>query len=278
MFLCIASGEHSKLPDIAINFRAREQDNYQGNQRALLLCLDHFFSSPPKIQAARTADVLSTLSIFYQYVSILRHAALATVYPDRLQKLFGFKVSEDHTYFLPAGTLLYEYSHEFRVPAIHSDESGMTVSEWEFSNLYRMCIFRRMRIRILQENDVCRRSQAFTPCINYSIGGQCNRIDCQNAHIPSKDLNADWYIARLRLYFVQIQIMQTLDVGRRDKYEIQRFVPFPNSQNLQLLNVNPTVTGWDSSTKPFIPLISSMAHLRIWYSKESPKHLELSQS
>lgn len=224
MFLCIASGDHSKLPGIGIKFQARE-----GNQRCLLLCLDHFFSTPIKIQAARTKDVSNTLSMFHRYVSLLRMAAWETKFTDRFQQLFGFKVSEDHTYFLRTGTFLHRCSLSARISDSRSDETGITVSEWDFFRVYRNYLLERLRSRILQENEVCQKTQAFAPCINYSLSGQCNRTECQHAHIPTKDLTVEWYNARLGLYFIQIQILQVVELNRKRKYDIQRLVSFPDS-------------------------------------------------
>lgn len=194
-----------------------------GEIAAPLLCLDHFFTSPPKIQAASNKDVSSVLQLFQKYIRLLRRISVdqTLVANPSVLKLFAIQES-DQIFLLPSGSYLHKFVLDHKVAVMRVTEEGAFVPPRETSWAINQAATHRLRIRILQEDDMCRKARAFSPiCLSDAVYKQCNRIDCSRRHLDLPKLSAEWYTVQIRVYLQQFVILQVLFLHTRHS---RRFV------------------------------------------------------
>lgn len=206
------SGDSTRLPHLGRNFYL------QKNMPAALLCLDHYFVNPPRIIVMKGQEVAEILWMFHAYARLLHDVAF-----DRdpcnnpsIQKLFGFQRSTENLFLVPRGTFLHGILIGYRSPIHRNDAESMLVSNWDLSQGFRRSLCDRLRRRVLEENEMCRKAQAFSPCLSFVVSGICNRTGCPQEHLRGTDLTLEWFNIRVRLHLQQILIFQTLhsiDIG-----------------------------------------------------------------
>jgi hypothetical protein len=206
MFQAIMKGDIPRLRQTGEKF-------YQaGNTVAALLCFDHVFKTVPRMIVAKSKEMAGTLEIFSAYVRLLRDTAL---HPDpcntpSIQKLLGFRAVTERDFLLPTGSFLYRYLSDYGNAAFRSSDDGAVVSTVALARMFRECLCDRLRHRVLQEDDMCRRAEAFSPCLGFGVYSVCNRPECPQVHVDTWSITPDWFNLRIRIHLQQILIIQTL--------------------------------------------------------------------
>ncbi|KAJ7836348.1 hypothetical protein B0H14DRAFT_2794293 [Mycena olivaceomarginata] len=205
MFQAICSREKSKLERLGESFEA-------SNPTAALLSLDHCFTNPPKIQALRVDGVAKELQIFSGYVKLLNTFTWADpcTHPG-VEKLFGYIRQGEYDFLIPRGTFLHSALRRMNHPAFlrSSDEENIVLDGSDLREVYHQALKERLRLRVVQENEMCKRTRAFSSCLTFSIfEGHCNRENCPHEHasVPTREE----YNLRVRIHLQQILIFQTV--------------------------------------------------------------------
>jgi hypothetical protein len=214
MFQCIVDRAVAKLESLGLAFSAAN------NCAAALLCLDHCFAGPPNIQALQVSAVAEGLCTFQTYVRTLRHFAF-TVDPcstPNVDKLFGYTREGKTRFLISPGTFLYVALHKSRRPAYtRSSDDGVLLSGVELRNTFHQALRTRLADRIREENQMCRRTKAFFPCMTFGVFGRCNRNDCPDEHVSG--LNPQKYNLRVRIHLQQILIYHSLQSVEEDQFQ-----------------------------------------------------------
>jgi hypothetical protein len=183
------------------------------NSAAALLCLDHCYTHPPKIQVLQVEDVAEELQAFSCYVKLLNTFTWAD--PGNqpvVEKLFGYIRQGENNFLIPDGTFLHSALRRLNHPAFQrSIEENIVLTGSKLGDLYHRTLKERLRIRVLQENEMCTRTRAFSPCLVYSVfDGICNRVDCPHEHVPAAAISRQQYNSRVRIHLQQILILHTV--------------------------------------------------------------------
>ena len=217
MFQAVASYDLIQLRALGQKFASRKE------VMSALLCFDHYFQNFPRIIVMEAAEISTILADFLSYCSMLREVAIS---PDPcnnpdIQKLFGFQASTENIFLLPEGTYLHQSFLALRA-TIRVSEQGALVTEWDLSQKFKDCLFTRISNRIKEENDICRRTQAFTPCLPFVINDVCNRLQCPRQHIHYTSCTPAWYNVQVRIHLQQILIFHNLHSVQFDMQERHR--------------------------------------------------------
>lgn len=207
MFDAIFQNNLDKLRDQAVSLLAAN-----GDIGAVILCLDHFYTSPPKIKTANTTDVSASLGLFHDYIRLLKRVATDANAVDNpvLRRLFAIQES-DQSYLLPAGSYLHKFALEHQVTVIRATMEGAFMTPRETTWTINQAIARRLKIRIAQEDAMALTSRAFSPiCLSSAVYNLCNRPDCVRRHIDAPELSAAWYSEQIVVFFRQFVILQVL--------------------------------------------------------------------
>lgn len=207
MFRAIISGKQFDLCALG------EQFLHANNRPAAVLCLDHHFAQPLRIQTMDIYTLVETLRVFLDYVRLLYD--LAFIYDPctttSIGKLFGFQSRGENDFVIAKGTFLHWELESLQPspPSIQVSDDNTTISGWDFSHVFRQALADRLRHRVMQENELCHKVYALNPCLTFVIYGSCNRIDCpqEHARIPP---SAEIYNARVQAHLQQILILETL--------------------------------------------------------------------
>ncbi|KAJ6519176.1 hypothetical protein C8R45DRAFT_1204389 [Mycena sanguinolenta] len=204
MFQAIRRRELSELQELGEAFET-------SNPAAALLCFDHCFTNPPKIQALRVDGVAKELQAFFGYIKLLNLFTWADPCNQPLaETLFGYIRQGENDFLIPRGTFLYSVLRALDHPAFlrSTIEEHVVLDGAELREVYHETLKERLRLRVLQENEVCRRTRAFSPCLTYSVfDGHCNRVDCPHEHLPAP--TREEYNLRVRIHLQQILILQS---------------------------------------------------------------------
>jgi hypothetical protein len=219
MFEAIRREDRASLRTLAKTFTG------MGNQPAALLCLDHVFFLPLKLQNRSLVEVRASLSLYLDYVRLLnnfrRNQSLAE--GSNHQKLFGFQVLGDR-YLVPEHTLLYEKLTNQSGSGKKSVD-GHKCSHDELGRVINQLISSRINDRTKIQNGTCRDVQGFSPCLHLLIQKECSALkgkgSCNFLHVRQEQLTLDWYHARLRLILLQFQI---LNLARYDNSDVKKCV------------------------------------------------------
>ena len=205
MFEAIQNADHTSLHALAKAFIET------GNDPAALMCLDHVFSSPPKLRQLSLVHIHASLSIYLDYIRLLdrfwRDDSLAE--GSKHQRLFGFRVLGEDRYLVPKHTLVNE---TLANQTIGSEENadGYTCTYGELSWGIMQLISGRIYNHTRLENNACRDAHGFSPCLTLIVRGQCKWGEsCDFQHIQSDHLTIEWYHARIRLILLQFQILNS---------------------------------------------------------------------
>ena len=210
MFNCIAHGQILQLQELGERLLSAHTDS-----AAALLCLDHVFNKPVKVQSAGATEAASTLRAFLTYCREMQRIALEpNPGPDStLSRLFGFQNADgaENTYILPSGTFMHTYHFRRLGDTAPADETQpLAVNDWDLTNLFRTALRERLRRRINDENFLCAKARAIFPCPTLALFGTCNSNDCSRGHQENAALDTGGYHLRVRLIFQQILIYQTI--------------------------------------------------------------------
>lgn len=232
MFQAICSREKSKLERLGESFEA-------SNPTAALLSLDHCFTNPPKIQALRVDGVAKELQIFSGYVKLLNTFTWADPCTQPgVEKLFGYIRQGEYDFLIPRGTFLHSALRQMNHPAFlrSSDEENIVLDGSNLREVYHQALKERLRLRVVQENEMCKRTRAFSPCLTFSIfEGHCNRENCPHEHasVPTREE----YNLRVRIHLQQILIFQTVQFIVNDSAARRYATSVSNKQALMIFQV-----------------------------------------
>ena len=206
MFRAIKSSDTTQLRDLAIKFESRKE------VIQALLCFDHYFNNFPNIVVMRASELSEVLDDFHAYCRLLFSVAIT---PDScnsplIQKLFCIHPSTEKVFMLPTGTFLHKRIVESRAVITESREDGVLINEWVLARQFRECLFAYLRMRVITENEMCRRTMAFAPCLNFAINDECNRRECPRGHISYPSFTHAWYNLQVKIHLQQILIFHTL--------------------------------------------------------------------
>ncbi|KAJ7139425.1 hypothetical protein C8R44DRAFT_764441 [Mycena epipterygia] len=234
MFQAINRREISKLEPLGEIFE-------ESNPAAALLCLDHCFTNPPKIQALQVDGVADKLQTFHSYVKLLNFFTWADPcnFPI-VEKLFGFVRQGEDSFWIPESTFLHSALRQQNHPACRrSVQESVVLSGSELKDIFHRALKDRLLTRVVEENEACKRAHAFSPCLVFSVfDGHCNRVDCPHEHIPAALISAQHYNLRVRIHLQQILIYRNVQFIFNDplsrRYWISRLysVLYPSSYRL----------------------------------------------
>jgi hypothetical protein len=206
MFRAIKSSESTQLRDLAVKFEARKE------VIQALLCFDHYFNCFPNIVAMEASELSKVLDGFHAYCRLLFSVAIT---PDScnsplMQKLFCIHPSTEKVFMLPTGTFLHKKIVASRAFVTEAREDGVLINEWDLARRLREYLFGHLRMRVIAENDMCQRTMAFAPCLNFAINNSCNRVECPRGHVSHSSFTHAWYNLQVKIHFQQILIFHTL--------------------------------------------------------------------
>jgi hypothetical protein len=176
-----------------------------GNTNAALLCLDRQFEHTPDFTNMDISEMACALQLFLRYTEMLQDLAFSAdpCTESHIWTLFGYRLHEHDTFWIPVGTLLYAKSSG--VASDNTSEAGLILSRQDLLTAFRDCLNSRLLDRVTMENDKCRVAPALNPCLDHVVYGECNQA--HKAHIfPDIDWFNNWTIVHL----LQIQIYHTI--------------------------------------------------------------------
>ena len=178
-----------------------------GNTHAALLCLDRQFEDTPDFTDMSIFEMACVLELFLRYVEMLQDLAFSAdpCTESRVWTLFGYRLHEQGTFWVPAGTLLYEQVS--RETSDSMSEAGLVLSRQDLLKMFQKCLRSRLLARVAMENDKCHAAPALVPCLDHVVYGDCNGLICNRVHIfPDKN----WFNTWTRVHLLQIQIYHTI--------------------------------------------------------------------
>jgi len=203
MFQAIFCGDSARLQQLG------QQYCDTNNQVSALLCLEHVFIDTPQIQFMLACDLSTSLKTFSLYAWLLHDVTLVNPCTDpSMQKLFGFRILSENSFFIPIGTFLHPAQREYQEFVPQGNEDGVFVSGWELSQIFARSLRQHLMRKISQENEMCRQAKAFSPCSTFAVYGSCSRIECPLEHTPVT--GPESYNIRVKLHLQQVQIYQSL--------------------------------------------------------------------
>ena len=220
MFEAIRGVDHATLRTLARTFIGT------GNIPAALLCLDHVFSSPLKLQNLTLVEARASLSLYLDYIrllnKLLRDTSLAE--GSNRQRLFGFQVLGEGRYLAPKRTLLREKLAN-RAGSTGNSMDGYRCGSDELCRGIVQLIKSRISDRTKIQDGISRDVHGFSPCLQFLVEKKCDSPSgegpCALQHIQPEQLTVDWYHARLRLILLQFQI---LNLARYDNLDVKKCV------------------------------------------------------
>jgi hypothetical protein len=227
MFQAIQRADHPSLRKSGKTFIGMEND------LAALLCLDHAFSSPLKLQNLSLSEVETLLSLYLDYIRLLnkfrRDGSL--IEGSNHQRLFGFQATGENRYLAPRHTILHERLTD-RSGSGRKGVEGRTCGSEELRRGITQLISDRITDRTEAQNSSCRDVHGFSPCLRLLIDEKCDSRSgegsCTFQHIKRDQLTVDWYNARLRLMLLQFQI---LNLARCDNLDVKGYVLVHSATN-----------------------------------------------
>jgi hypothetical protein len=170
------------------------------------------------------------LALFYEYARLLHNCGSRPdmFRPDTMAKICGYLPITSDTYTIPRDSFLYRLV-EKHSPMLHLQvkvdplELDMVVSTSELFAIRREALFRHLRERISEQNELCRSSPHFSLCLNFAITGICNRVACPREHTRARDMTPQLFTTRVRLHVLRILFNQSYFVtGAPEETKIQR--------------------------------------------------------
>lgn len=208
MFRNIKQQKYETLRQLGSEFLKR------GENIQALLCFDHAFMNPPVLAGLENTEISPILEDYLTYVTLLRDVTSSLdLAKPAIQRLFGIQpASSENMFNVPRGTLLHLVLTNLKNEelALQYDVDSPIVSGQTILATLKSHLWARFVKRIKDENDLCKRTMAFSPCPGYIINESCFLINCQRQHIPYAQLTQDWFTAQLRMHLQQILIFHNL--------------------------------------------------------------------
>ena len=198
----IVDPDFTQLRRLGFSFQLRE------NSAAALICFDHVFSRRPTLHKTTLVETEALLSRYLTYVRLLvqfwRDECLSE--GSNHQKVFGFEVQQEDHYLVPKNTFIYGKVSASRgvlgdLPAEH------TCSREELSHAIRAAILDHIKSRVVVQEQACRETRGFSPCLSTLIRGNCFNEACPFQHTQPDAITVDWFHARLRFLFLEFKIL-----------------------------------------------------------------------
>jgi len=216
------------------------------NDPAALLCLDHYFSSPPRMRNLPFDKVEATLYLYLDYVHLLKNLrrdnSLAS--GSARQRLFGFQVLGYNRYLVSEKSSL----HKILANQSGSGEGsadGHRCSHDELCRSINYFISNRTSKRTKIQDDAFRDAHKFSPCPQSLVQKECSPPEgtepCTFQHVQPEELTADWYRARLRLILLQFRI---LDSACYDDLDVKKYVPVYSARNARGYSLEVKLLAW----------------------------------
>ena len=208
MFRAIVAKNSQQLCVLGERFHRWHKDD-----AAALLCLDHAFACPLELGHAPQATVTKILENFLLYSQLLLGFA-SQQYPSDLpaiRRLFAFTSEADSEDFFVVrkDTVQYPQCNERIRASSQPHEQGIAVIRTLLDFILRRLLQDQLRIRIIEENELCRSAKAFRPCIVHAAFNRCTRVDCPLDHIPADKFDVEFFNLRVRIVLQQILIYTT---------------------------------------------------------------------
>jgi len=208
MFKAIRHADRTRLRTLAKTFIR------MGNDPAALLCLDHVFLSPLKLQNLPLDEIQASLSPYLDYIRLLNKFCIdkSLTEGSNHQRLFGFHPLGENRCLVPKHSPLHAKLTN------RSTSSGKSVDGYrcnydELSRGIVQLISSRIYARTEAQNDACRDVHGFSPCLYLLVQNKCNppegKEPCTFQHVQTGQLTVGWYRARIRLILLQFQILDS---------------------------------------------------------------------
>jgi len=242
MFEAIATQRTNRasLPALAETFFETKNDP------ATLLCLDHFFSSPPRMRNLPPDKVEATLYHYLDYIHLLKNLrrdnSLAP--GSARQRLFGFQVLGYNRYLVPEQSSLHKILANQSGSGERSTD-GQRCSHDELCQSINHFISNRTFRRTKIQDETFRDAYKFSPCPQSLVQKECSPSKktepCTFQHVRPRELTADWYHARLRLILLQFRI---LDSACYDDLDVKKYVPVYSAEKTRGYSLELKLLAW----------------------------------
>ena len=241
MFEAIGCADSAGLRTLAKTFIE------MGNDPAALLCLDHVFSSPLKLQNLSFIEIQASLSLYLDYIRLLNkfRGDESLARGSNHQKLFGFQVLGENRYLVPGHTILHEKLTNQSGPSKKSTDGYMCGSDKLRRGITQL-ITSRISDRTEIQDGVCRDIQGFSPCLHLLVEKKCDSLNgeehCTLQHIQPEQLTVEWYHGRLHLILLQFQILHS---ACYDDLDMKKYVLARSTRNACGYSLNMKLLAWD---------------------------------
>ncbi|KAG2023736.1 hypothetical protein CC2G_001355 [Coprinopsis cinerea AmutBmut pab1-1] len=208
MFRNIKDKNLGALRQLGIQFLKRNE------KVPALVCFDYCFMALPVFSGLSNAKISVILDDFMVYCRLMREVASnLNLDSPGIQRLFALTpAASENMFHVPRGTWVYHrlkaISHKEFLP--QHDEESPIISRQTIVEILKFLLWSRLVKRILEENELCQRTKAFSPCLPFIMNEECHLQNCHRQHIDYKDLTQEWYTAQIRMYLQQILIFHTL--------------------------------------------------------------------
>ncbi|KAF7306351.1 UvrD-like helicase ATP-binding domain-containing protein [Mycena indigotica] len=215
---------------IDLNALASLSEYFDSNDpAAALLCVGHYFKRIPRMQVLDVESIAQQLKLFYRYVKLLNAFVWVDPCSQSLAvRLFGLIRLGDNEFVLREGTFLHSSLRSRNNPVSASAQGDFVLNSFELREFYHVTLKTYLRTQVQQENELCKQTKAFSPCLMYTVfGGNCNRPQCLHEHVHSGKIDSRHYNTRVRIHLLQILILDNVqyidtDFLEKRKYWISR--------------------------------------------------------
>ena len=264
MFRAIQRADHAALRTLAQTFLKMKDDT------AALLCLDHIFSSPPKLRNLPLPNVQAMLSMYFDYISLLNKFRRDESFANgsNHQTLFGFQALGENRWLVPKRSLLHG-----KLVNISGSTAGKSADGYRcgFDELRRgitAILESRIQDRTRVLNEACRDVHGFSPCPRLFVQEKCNLPNgqgpCTFQHLKPEQFSVGWYHTRLRLILLQFQILES---ARLYDFHVAKCVAATLTPQDVYVYTNQTYSYWlkvlYSTLHPPLQSLGSLAKLAI---------------
>ncbi|KAH8101589.1 hypothetical protein BXZ70DRAFT_104267, partial [Cristinia sonorae] len=300
MFRHIASRDVAPLRSLGELFVHKH-----GDFISAMLCWDHTFSVPLNLQNASVAEISETLESFLLYSKGLAQICFEWNPCGRadFQRLFGFQESSANNFLVYHGTKLKDrLTAKQRVLVSTEEEVGIIIRGQDLQFGLKRWIQDHLLLRVNSQTYACHHASAHSPCVAFTVFGDCKAAPCHSAHLPADSLDNQWFHLRIRIIFQQVLIYQTISALAIRKHQLQEQIfwlgtlyqaLYPSSHkfgSISLFDAKkipesekaiPVVKDWlrnlfysfvpqvNSHGDPFLTQMGQMVHLAYFFDKLS---------
>lgn len=207
MFHGIYTNHHSALRRLGEIFF--DKQNFFASAR----CFEQLYKGClPHFEARTLPELVESLRMFEMYIWALSALAMQTDPRDSppASQLFGFGIwnSKGNRFIIPRGTFFYARIEENGFYPSRRMKESLLVSGETLRRVYRNTLEAYLKNLLLQENESCLHSRVLSPCVDFTVQGNCRNEDCFRDHQQLADYDSGWYNRRIHVYLIQISIIQ----------------------------------------------------------------------